>query len=262
MADTKISVATAVVTPAPTDEYATAQAGASKRTTRAQMHALQSGEHLVIPIVDEVATPTLAISTTGATGFYSPSEGIVVFAVGGVEIFRVDSTGIAFNDNTFSPKVMNNNPSDAAPCFTVDGDQNSGMGQTSADGWNVTVGAILAQQWNELSNAVIYMQQADVGLTADIGSIQGGGVLLSSFNVFSTVANAGDAATLPSSAVNTKVGSMVTVKNDGANSMDVFPALGHDAGAGANVAVAIAAGSGKTFMATVDSSTWTVINSF
>jgi hypothetical protein len=37
MADTKISAATAVATPAGTDEYATNQAGASKRTTLAQV---------------------------------------------------------------------------------------------------------------------------------------------------------------------------------------------------------------------------------
>ena len=43
MADTKISAATAVATPALTDQYATNQAGASKRTTAAQildMHCL------------------------------------------------------------------------------------------------------------------------------------------------------------------------------------------------------------------------------
>jgi hypothetical protein len=70
------------------------------------------------------------------------------------------------------------------------------------------------------------------------------------------VANAGDAATLPATF---EVGHRVHVKNDGANSMDVFPASGDNAGAGTNVAVAVAAGDFAVFMGTVANTTWTKI---
>ena len=48
MADTKISALTAVATPAATDEFAVNQGGTSKKQTRAQVHALESGEVLLI----------------------------------------------------------------------------------------------------------------------------------------------------------------------------------------------------------------------
>jgi len=92
MADTKISAATAVITPASTDEYATNQGGASKRTTRAQMHALVSGEHLVLPQVSEAATPTLAFGD-GDSGFYEASDDNIVLAVAGAAVFSISSVG-------------------------------------------------------------------------------------------------------------------------------------------------------------------------
>lgn len=93
-----------------------------------------------------------------------------------------------------------------------------------------------------------------VGLTAHVGSSQGDGVITATYNVYSTVANVGDAATLPATSV---VGDKIYIKNDGANSMDVFPASGDDAGAGTDTAVAIANGVGAMFMATVADATWT-----
>ena len=101
------------------------------------------------------------------------------------------------------------------------------------------------------------LNRANVALTADVSSVQGGGVITTLFNVYSIVANAGDAATLPAAFI---VGDLIYVKNDDAvNSMDVFPASGDNAGAGTNVAVAVAAGDFAVFMATVDNSAWTKI---
>ena len=96
-----------------------------------------------------------------------------------------------------------------------------------------------------------------VGLVADTGSGQGDGVIDRQFNVYITVGTAGDAATLP--AVFT-LGQLVYVKNDAAvNSMDVFPAVGDDAGAGTDTAVAVAAGIGMLFMCTTENSVWTAL---
>lgn len=104
----------------------------------------------------------------------------------------------------------------------------------------------------------IQIAPGNAGLTADSGSIQGGGVITSSHNVYTTVGTAGDAATLPASF---SAGAGIYIKNDAAtNSMDVFPALGDDAGAGANTAVAVAAGDFALFYATTASTTWTKLN--
>lgn len=96
--------------------------------------------------------------------------------------------------------------------------------------------------------------EADVGLTANSNSSQGDSPITSSYNVYSTVVTTGDAATLPAIFA---VGHIVYIKNDGAESMDVFPASGDDAGAGAETAVAIPNGESKTFIATAADATWT-----
>ena len=93
-----------------------------------------------------------------------------------------------------------------------------------------------------------------VGLVADVGSVQGGQVLTSSFNVIDTSGTAGNAVTLPSSF---NKGTVIFIKNGAAaNSIDVFPALGDDLGAGANTAVALAAGKGIAYIGTTADTTW------
>lgn len=133
---------------------------------------------------------------------------------------------------------------------TPDGDV-AGVGQT----WvRDDVPNLLMYTDDAGASYVVAGNDADVGLTADIGSIQGGGVISATYNVYSTVGTIGDAATLPAAF---PVATLIYIKNDGANSMDVFPASGDDAGAGTDVAVAVAAGVSALFIATVVDATWT-----
>ena len=141
-----------------------------------------------------------------------------------------------------------------APGLGIDGDADTGVFSPAADAIAFTVGAVEAIRFTEAGNSVLQAPEANVGLTADVGSSQGDGVITSSYNVYSIVANAGDAATLPATFI---VDTLVFVKNDGANSMDVFPASGDDAGSGTNTAVAVAAGESAAFIATAANSTWT-----
>ena len=95
---------------------------------------------------------------------------------------------------------------------------------------------------------------ADVAITADVSSVQGGYPLTHSFNVITTVAGAGDCVTLPATF---PVGTLVYIKNSGAaNSVDVFPALGDNLGAGANTAAALATGDTICYIAMVADTTW------
>lgn len=141
-----------------------------------------------------------------------------------------------------------------APSYSFSGDPNTGVFNPSADVFGMAAGGVEALRLSEAGGSVIQQHSSDVGLTADIGSAQGDGVILSSYNVYTTVATAGDAATLPAVF---GVGTQIYIKNDGAESMDVFPASGDDAGAGADTAVAIAAGSSAVFAGTVANATWT-----
>lgn len=129
----------------------------------------------------------------------------------------------------------------------------------SADADDTTLiyaGGVEGLRLTGASSSVIQTHEANVGLTADVGSAQGSGVITSSYNVYSTVANPGDAATLPSTF---PVGTIIYVKNDGANPMDVFPASGDDAGEGVDAPVVVQSSSSVTFIATAADSTWTPI---
>ena len=97
----------------------------------------------------------------------------------------------------------------------------------------------------------LVIHDLDAGLTADAGSAQGGLPLTASYNEISTVGTTGDSATLYAA----QAGIKQTVMNNGANSMDIFPASGDDLGAGANTAVALAAGNNITYFA-IDATNW------
>ena len=143
MADTKISAATAVVTPAPTDQYATNQGGVSKRTTRAQVHALESGEHLIIPLVNEPLTPTLAIGDVD-NGFFSDNAARIKISMGGVTRFQW--TGNAYQGDGGNGAAMINNAASATlpTLLPSAGYSNSGIGLSAADNVSVVAGGLEA----------------------------------------------------------------------------------------------------------------------
>jgi hypothetical protein len=98
---------------------------------------------------------------------------------------------------------------------------------------------------------IIPFKSVTAGITANIGSSQGDGPLVSAVNEISVCANAGDAVTLRAA----KAGLQMTVINNGANACDVFPNTNDNLGAGVNVAVSLAAGDNITYVA-YDNANW------
>ena len=94
MADTKISDLAAVSADGmlATDQFVVNQGGTSKKQTRAQVHELVSGEHLVLPTVSEVATPTLQFGD-GNTGLSEISDNELCISTAGSERVRIDASG-------------------------------------------------------------------------------------------------------------------------------------------------------------------------
>jgi len=200
------------------------------------------------------AKPSLRIGTT-EKGLYSGGANILSIAIAGVRRFLLD--GGEFRANTSSGAAILDEASSATnPVFTTAGDGNTGIGFAAADALSMIAGAVEGTRWTEVSSHILQKHEANVGLTADAGSSQGDGVLLSTYNVISTCANAGDAVTLPATF---PVGTIVKIKNDGAQSCDVFPATGDDLGAGTNTAAALAAGASITYIGTVADTDWTSI---
>ena len=99
-------------------------------------------------------------------------------------------------------------------------------------------------------------KSADTGLTADVGSIQGGLPLTANVNEISVVGTTGDSATLKAAVAG--ISFQQTIINNGANAMDVFPASGDNLGAGVDTAASLAAGARITYVS-YDATNWIVL---
>lgn len=95
-----------------------------------------------------------------------------------------------------------------------------------------------------------------VGITANPGGGQANAVTLTKkVNVISTVATTGDSVALPLGAAQ-----KVFVANQGANSMDVYPATGDSINEGsANAAFAVASGKNAMFVSSGPGNPWLAI---
>ena len=89
------------------------------------------------------------------------------------------------------------------------------------------------------------------GLTASTTQAQGQGPLTCEINEVSTCANANDVRTLPTAVA----GYRVVVINNGAQTLQVFPASGDNLGAGVNTSTTIIAGARKEFIS-YDATNW------
>lgn len=222
-------------------------------------------------VFEAIAVKTINVGSAGASGSAAVPE--IIFGDGGTGFYEGAANQIYGTFNGTLTLIMDGTNVKGAAAASggirlVSGllatpailpyneDINTGLFGDGSDTLSVGVGGVLGLKLLEVSSHVLRVEETHVGLTADTGSVQGGGVLLSSNNVISTCANAGDAVTLPAAF---GVGTIVRIKNDGAQSCDVFPASGDDLGAGANTAAALAAGSSITYIGTVANSTWTSI---
>jgi hypothetical protein len=153
------------------------------------------------------------------------------------------------NQFVVAPGAVQNNVS--APDLGF-GDGDSGVMQTVDDTIALVAGANLAVRYAEASGSVIQTNNSDVALTASVTQTQAGGLaLLSSYNEISTVGTTGDALT----AFDVFQGTRLVVVNNGANDLQLFPAVGDDFGAGVDASITIAAGDVGVFLGR-DSVNW------
>ena len=219
----------------------------------AELATFEVGEVIVL------AAGTAAAPAVGwtDTGFFEAIANRIGITISAVQRWYISAS--EFTSNTASgPFLRQAAGSATVPSYAYNGNTNTGTGRAAANAANHIAGGVEAVRYTGDLTDVILAHEANVGLTADVGSAQGNGVITSSINVYSTVGTAGDAATLPAVFTAGNPSTVIYIKNDAAvNSMDVFPASGDDAGAGTNVAVAVAAGDFAVFIATVADATWT-----
>ena len=94
--------------------------------------------------------------------------------------------------------------------------------------------------WGSLASALL-PSSVQAGITAEPSGVQGDVPLTKAVNEVSTVATSGDSVTLYSGLV---AGLSFTqeIINNGANPLGIFPASGHDCGAGTNNKITIGTG--------------------
>ena len=207
------------------------------------------GTRITLPLENDPLTPTLAFGD-GDTGMYQQTNGELQFSANG--LLKMHFTGAGFvsgNANGFFLRFKTSSPTTPtfAPCKI---DEDTGIGWGGTDQLSLIAGGVECMRFIE-STGVLQLSQVTAGITADVGSAQGDGVLTSSYNEISVCVNIGDAVTLPLAIAGYKV----TIINNGAQSCDVFPANGNDCGGGVNTAVALAAGSNITYFA-FDATNW------
>ena len=105
---------------------------------------------------------------------------------------------------------------------------------------------------------LLNLQKASVtaGITASTTQSQGQGALTTTINEVSTVANDNDVVTLPPAAP----GLQVTIINNGANNLQIFPASGDDLGAGGDTSTVLEANEVLNLTA-YDATNWHFVSS-
>ena len=204
-------------------------------------------------IIGAAATPSLAWGN-GDTGFFEAFDDTLVMSRGGAVAWEFSS--ILGRNANLGAVFRNVDSSATAPnILPANSDIDTGLGRAGTDALSLIAGAVEAVRLTEVSSHIIQTHEAQVGITANANQSQGDTPLLSTYNVISVVAAATNAVTLPAVF---GVGTKIYVKNDDStDSMNIWPASGDNAGAGADTAVALAAGVGTLFLATTANATWT-----
>lgn len=186
---------------------------------------------LILPVGGVVpGAPNLAFGD-GNTGFYEQSDNILVLTAAGIKQVQW-SNGLYRGkaNNQFSIDVITA-LSYTIPQYSWIADTNSGLTHGGADQASLGVGGIEAVRHTEVSSHVIRTDEMHTGITASTTQSQGQQPLLSSLNEISTVANDGDTVTLPTPAA----GTPCEIRNNGDNTLQIFPASGHDLGSGTDI---------------------------
>ncbi len=212
-----------------------------------QFAIVSSGAPTTVPELTSLVDPDTGFAWAGSNQIDILTAGSISWSLSSAQIASSFSDGAAMRNTTGDITV--------AGFVPQKGDIDTGLGADGFDTVSLVAGGIAGLRLKELNSGVIQAPVADVAITAFATGGQASAVALKqSYNVLAVVATTGDSIKLPATF---NVNSIVDVKNDGANSADIFPATGDDLGAGLNTAVAVAAGESVTFIATVANATWT-----
>lgn len=229
------------------------------------VEVVSANQFIIAPGVfqDAPATPSLAFGD-GDTGLYEIADDNLAVATAGVlrVTFAAATTIFAGTVDVSGgdrPQMRNIAATLTVPnLIPFTNDLDTGIGADGADAISVIAGGVSGVQYAEASSRIIQTNANHVGLTASVTQTQAGGLaLLSSYNEIATVANNGDAIT----AFAVAEGSRLIVVNNGANELQLFPAVGDNFGAGVDLAITIDSGHVGVFIGRNATSWDTLFNS-
>ena len=229
-------------------------------------------ENLVATDTVPSVLPDQGDSNTGI-GHPAGSDELSLIA-GGVEAIRIDETAAVITiltrgtvvgqggfrvDQANGGFLVDENATGTNPTLLPSqSDLDTGIGWAGlapSDSISIIAGGVAGLQLTEASSRIIQTNANHVGLTASVTQTQAGGLaLLSSYNEIATVANSGDALT----AFGVKEGDRLTVINNGADSLQLFPAVGDDLGVGVDAPISIASGDTAVFIGR-DATNWDLL---
>jgi hypothetical protein len=138
-----------------------------------------------------------------------------------------------------------------APSSNFTGDPDTGPWSPGADIYAISVGAVEAIRYTEVSDQILADHSMEAGITASTTQTQGQRPLLSSYNEISVCANHNDVVTMPPAAT----GRRCLIINKGARRLQLFPESGDDIGAGIDASVTIKSDTSLLFVG-IDSINW------
>jgi hypothetical protein len=212
---------------------------------------------LILVQNNDEARPTFAFGD-GDSGFHEVVDDSINLSNGGADKLQFGVNALTCVNTATSFNLFYQAPSAVVPSFVPDrSDNNTGIGHGDTDELSLISGAIAGLRLPELNSNVIQVPDAQIALVAFATGGQGSATQVdASYAHFSTVATLNDSAKLPPVF---KANSIITIKNDGAADMSLFPASGDDLGAGTDTSVQVVAGTSVQFLAISANATWTQI---
>ncbi len=118
--------------------------------------------------------PSITFSADSDTGFYSPAANTIGVAVGGGNIFNINST--AMSSTTTGGGVMTSiNGTAAAPTFSFTGDEDTGWYRPGADSMAASTGGVERMKISNLG--IVSVGDTGTSKTIDFSIIGGGGAI-------------------------------------------------------------------------------------
>ena len=215
------------------------------------------GSQFLLPQDNDAVTPTLAFGD-GNSGFYELADNKIAVAILGAPhwLWETITEGVVFRgSNTDSPSLLDVNSTATVPVFCFQSDVDTGIGRAETNQLSMIAGGIEGLRIWGVSGGTLWSPSSSLTITAfATGGESGAFAIINPYNVITTAASAGDSVKLPAVFF---VNTIIHIKNDGANAVDVFPASGDDLGQGTDSAESLAAGRNTAYIATTANATWT-----